>query len=100
MSFLTLRLSEPLYTHLPFLAANLSVWRVLYPLTLLVAIFVTTNLAPYRRSCGAIRALGRLAGSPVLQATGFTLWNSAEELPVRRLEYRGDRATPSPSRAS
>jgi len=84
--FLTLRLSEPLYTHLPFLAANLWVWRVLYPLTLLVAIFVTTNLRALPPQLRSNRALGGLAGLAVLQAIVFTLWNSAEELSVRRLQ--------------
>jgi uncharacterized membrane protein len=83
---LTLPISEPLYSALPLLAANLWVWRVLFPLILLVVIFLTANLStlpPRLRSDTALRAMAVVA---VLQAAAFVLWNSAEELSVRRID--------------
>ena len=86
--FLTLRMSEPLYTRVSFLAANLSVWRVLFPLTLIVTIFVTANLRALPRRLRSDLALAAIAGLAILQAMVFVLWNSAEELSARRVQVR------------
>jgi hypothetical protein len=83
--FLTLRISEPLYDRISFLAANLWVWRVLFPLTLLVTIFVIANLGVLPRRLRSNRALAAIAGLAILQAMVFVLWNSAEELSARRV---------------
>jgi len=84
--FLTLSISEPLYIAFPLLAANLWAWRVLFPLILLVVIFLAANfdgLAPRLRTDTALRAFAVVA---VLQAAVFVLWNSAEELSLRRID--------------
>ena len=86
--FLTLRVSEPLYINLPFLASNLWVWRVLFPLTLLVTIFVTVNLRALPLQLQRDTILGSVAGLAVLQAGVFILWNSASELTARRFEVQ------------
>ena len=86
--FLTLRISEPLYTGIPFLAANLWVWRVLFPLVLLVVIFVTGNLRRLPHRLRRDTVLGALAGLAVLQAAVLILWNSASELSARPMEIR------------
>ena len=86
--FLTLRMSEPLYTRVSFLAANLWVWRVLFPLTLIVTIFVTANLRALPRRLRSDLALAAIAGLAILQAMVFVLWNSAEELSARRVQVR------------
>jgi len=85
---LTLRISEPLYNAIPLLAGNLWVWRVLFPMTLLVVIFVTVNLGalPGRLRSGA--ALGALAGVAILQAAALVLWNTASDLSVSRFDVR------------
>jgi hypothetical protein len=84
--FLTLRISEPLYTALPLLAANLWVWRVLFPLILLVVILVAANLGALPPRLRSDRALAALAWLAVLQTTVFVLWNSAGELSLRHVE--------------
>ena len=85
---LTLRISEPLYTSLPLLASNLWVWRVLFPMILLVVIFVTVNLPalpPRLRGDTVLRGLAVLA---VLQASALVLWNTAAELSIRPMDIR------------
>jgi hypothetical protein len=86
--FLTLRISESLYTAIPFLASNLWVWRVLFPMVLLIVIFVTRNLQKLPLRLRNDTVLGALAGLAILQAAVFVLWNSASELSISRVEIR------------
>ena len=86
--FLTLRISEPLYTSLSFLAANLWVWRVLFPMTLLVVFFVTVNLRVLPQRLRSDTARGALAGLAALQAVVLVLWNTASELSLRHIGLR------------
>jgi len=76
--FLTLRISEPLYTHFPLLASTLWVWRVLFPLTLLVVIFVTSNLDVLSRRLRSDAALAAISVLAVLQAAIVVGWDTAQ----------------------
>ena len=84
--FLTLRVSEPLYINISLLASNLWVWRVLYPLTLLVAIFTMDNCRALPSRWRSPMALNALAWLAVVQAVVFVLWHTASELSVRPFE--------------
>lgn len=84
--FLTLRISEPLYTTFPILASTLWVWRVLFPLTLLAVIFVTSNLRALPARWRTEGALAAVAALTVLQAAVVVLWDSAPFLSMRRVE--------------
>lgn len=86
--FLTLRISEPLYTHIPILASNLWVWRVLFPLTLLVVILVCDNLHALPRRLRSDSVLGALAALAVLQAAVFVLWHTASRLSTERVDLQ------------
>lgn len=83
--FLTLRVSEPLYDAIPFLAANLWVWRVFFPMALLVVIFVTTKLGALPLRLRSDMALGALAALAMLQAAVFVVWHTTQELSTRRV---------------
>lgn len=83
--FLTLRISEPLYTSFSFLAANLWVWRVLFPMTLLVVILVTVNLRVLPRWLRSNSVFGALAALTILQAIALVLWNTASDLSARHI---------------
>jgi len=83
--FLTLRVSEPLYANVPLLASNLWVWRVLFPLTVLVVLFVFVN---FRSLPGKLRGdvlLRGLALLAVLQGIVFVLFYTWSDLSTRRL---------------
>lgn len=83
--FLTLRVSEPLYDNVPLLASNLWVWRVLFPLTVLVVLFVFVN---FRSLPGKLRGdllLKGIAVLAVLQGVVFVLFYTWSDLSTRRL---------------
>jgi hypothetical protein len=86
--FLTLRLSESLYNAFPLLAANLWVWRVLFPLILLVVIFVNSNLRALPQQLRSDIALAGLAGLAILQSVVFVLWNTATYLSARPVDIK------------
>jgi hypothetical protein len=85
---LTLRPTEPLYEHVPLLASNLWVWRVLYPMILLTVVFVFANLAalPERLRNGAAQQL--IAGVAVLQAVTLVVWNTWADLSLLPMDTR------------
>lgn len=84
--YLTLRLSEPVYMSVPLLASNLWVWRVLFPMTLLVVLFIVGNFRSLPRSLRSDTVVNAVAVLAVLQATAFVLFYTASDVSVRRLE--------------
>lgn len=91
--FLTLRISEPLYSSYSFLAANLWVWRVLFPMVLLAVVFVTANLGVLPSWLRTGRMRGAIAGLSVLQAVAMVSWNTASELSLRHVGQQEIRDT-------
>lgn len=86
--FLTLRVSEPLYDAVSLLASNLWVWRVLFPMILLVVIFTIANMPALPQRLRSNTILAGLAGLGVLQATVFILWNTAADISIRPVEIQ------------
>lgn len=84
--FLTVRISEPLYSRVPFLASNLWVWRVLFPMILLAVILITPRLEALPARLRTQRIFALAAVVAVLQAAAFILWNTASYLSVRSVE--------------
>lgn len=91
--FLTLRISEPLYSSYSFLAANLWVWRVLFPMVLLAVVFVTVNLGVLPTWLRTGRVRGTIAGLSVLQAVAMVAWNTASEVSLRHVGLQEIRDT-------
>jgi hypothetical protein len=83
--FLTLRVSEPIYTAVPFLESNLWVWRVFFQMSLLAVVFVTANLPALPPRLRSDRAFGAIALVAVLQAAALVAWNTWTELSPRRV---------------
>ena len=84
--FLTVRISEPLYSRVPFLASNLWVWRVLFPMILLAVILITPRLEALPSRLRTQRLFALAAVVAVLQAAAFILWNTASYLSVRSVD--------------
>jgi hypothetical protein len=84
--FLTLRISEPLYSNVPLLESNLWVWRVLFQVTLLAVVFVTPRLRVLPSRVLNRRNFAIVAAICVLQAAAFILWNTAGYLSIRAIE--------------
>jgi len=83
--FLTLPYSRELWLSLPFLAANNFVWRLLFPLTVLLVVLVTlkmTMLPTRLQRADVLRLIGCVA---VVQAMGFIFWHTWSDLSMRRL---------------
>lgn len=83
--FLTLRVSEPLYTHVPLLASNLWVWRVLFPLTVLVVLFVFVNFHSLPGKLRNQSLLHVLAVLAVCQGIVFVLFYTWSDVSTRQL---------------
>jgi len=83
--YLTLPISEPLYAHISFLASNLWVWRVLFPLTLLAVIFIVSNYRWLPRQLRKDALLDAIAVLAVLQATVFVLFYTVSDISIRRV---------------
>ena len=84
--FLTLRASEPLYTAFPLLASTLWVWRVMFPLTLLVVILVAGHLEALPERLRSSTVLAAVAGLAILQAAVVVGWDSAPYFSTRPME--------------
>jgi hypothetical protein len=80
--FLTMRVSEPLYNNIPFLAANLWVSRVLFPLTLLVVIFIADNLSALPDRLRSRTMLGAVAIIALVQGATFVVWRTVDAFSV------------------
>lgn len=83
--FLTLRASEPLYSTVPFLASSLYVWRLLFPLTLIVVLFVVLNIHSLPRWLRGERALNGVAMLAVIQGVVFVLFSTWSDISTERL---------------
>jgi uncharacterized membrane protein len=84
--FLTLGVSEPLYVNIPFLASNLWVWRVLFPLTLLVVILVISNFQSLPQGLRSEKFVTVISLLAVAQATVFVLFYTVPDISLRRLD--------------
>ena len=93
--YLTLGISEILYKNVPFLASNLWVWRVLFPLTLLAVVFIVSTFRWLPRSLRSDALINAIAILAVLQATVFVLFYTASDVSIRRVplaEIQGELA--------
>jgi hypothetical protein len=84
--FLTLGVSEPLYKNISLLASNLWVWRVLFPLTLLVVVFVMIHFRSLPRSLGGERVLDGVAALAVVQGATLVLFYTWSDISTRQLQ--------------
>lgn len=87
-ALLTFRISEPLYDAVPLLASTLWVWRVLFPMVLLIVIFVTVNFRALPDRLRGGLAPKALVGVAILQAIALVLWNTRSDLSLGLLETR------------
>jgi hypothetical protein len=78
-------MSRLLWTSLPFIAANIFVWRLLFPLMLLLVIIVAASLSalPEKLASPGLHAI--VACVATVQATAFVLWHTSSDISVRRV---------------